>query len=417
MTATDGLGVAGVWVRFAATAGGGLVTPDSALTDASGDARATWRLGGAAGAQTTRATVAVAPSLTTDFTATAIAGDPAAIAIAAGDGQTAVAGVAVAVSPAVTVTDAHGNLVPAASVTFEIVQGGGILTGAAATTNASGIATVGSWSLGAIVGPNSLRAFVIGTAPQTVSVTHQGSLPTDTTRLRDEATPLNAPQAAEMDTLAVTFTATAIPGAATTLTILAGNAQTDTAAAVLGDSLVVRATDALGNTVPGAVVTWAVALGGGSTSAASTAADANGRAAIQWTQGTLAGTAHAVTAALAAVDTVTFTATVTPATPTQLAFTTDPVTANAGEALNATVAIHDQYGNVATGATDGVTMAIVGGTGTSGALLSGTMSQAAVAGVATFTGLSIDSAGTNYALQATATGLAAATSATFNITI
>ena len=66
--------------------------------------------------------------------------------------------------------------------------------------------------------------------------------------------------------------------------------------------------------------------------------------------------------------------------------------------------------------TGNVTVAIAPGTGTPAAALLGTKTVAAVAGIATFSNLSIDSIGAGYQLVATATGLASSTSATFDIT-
>jgi hypothetical protein len=63
-----------------------------------------------------------------------------------------------------------------------------------------------------------------------------------------------------------------------------------------------------------------------------------------------------------------------------------------------------------------VTVAIVTGTGTAGAALTGTTTATAVAGVATFTNLGINAAGTNYQLRFTATGMTEVTSSAFNIT-
>ena len=63
-----------------------------------------------------------------------------------------------------------------------------------------------------------------------------------------------------------------------------------------------------------------------------------------------------------------------------------------------------------------VTVAIVAGTGTAGAALVGTTTATAVAGVATFTNLAINSAGTGYQLRFTATNVTEATSSTFAIT-
>ena len=80
------------------------------------------------------------------------------IAVNAGDGQSATAGTAVATPPSVIVKDVHDNPVSGVSVTFAVAAGGGSATGTAATTNASGIATVGSWTLGAAAGANTLTA-------------------------------------------------------------------------------------------------------------------------------------------------------------------------------------------------------------------------------------------------------------------
>ena len=53
---------------------------------------------------------------------------------------------------ACVVSDAHGNPVTGVSVTFSVASGGGTATGTAAVTDASGIATVGGWTLGATAG-------------------------------------------------------------------------------------------------------------------------------------------------------------------------------------------------------------------------------------------------------------------------
>lgn len=82
---------------------------------------------------------------------------PASIAIAAGDGQQAAAGAAVPVAPSVVVRDADGDPVAGVSVTFAVASGGGDLTGATPTTNASGVAAVSSWSLGPS-GPQRITA-------------------------------------------------------------------------------------------------------------------------------------------------------------------------------------------------------------------------------------------------------------------
>lgn len=105
--------------------------------------------------------------------------------------------------------------------------------------------------------------------------------------------------------------------------------------------------------------------------------------------------------------------------PTQLAFLQQPTNTAAGSTITPaiTVEIQDAGGNLVTTATNTVTIAF--GTDPSGgtAVLSGTLSVAAVAGVATFSDLSIDTGGTGYTLTASAAGLTGATSNSFNITV
>ncbi|HKA58320.1 MAG TPA: clostripain-related cysteine peptidase [Gemmatimonadales bacterium] len=84
------------------------------------------------------------------------------MSIASGDAQTARINSNVAVAPAVIVRDANNQPVPGVSVTFAIQAGGGSVTGATAVTNASGVATVGSWKLGSTVVPNTLAATASG---------------------------------------------------------------------------------------------------------------------------------------------------------------------------------------------------------------------------------------------------------------
>jgi hypothetical protein len=76
--------------------------------------------------------------------------------------------------------------------------------------------------------------------------------------------------------------------------------------------------------------------------------------------------------------------------------------------------IRDQFGARLTTASNSITLAI--GTNPSGGTLSGTTTVAAVNGVATFSGLSIDQVGSGYTLAATSAGLIGATSAAFDVT-
>ena len=93
--------------------------------------------------------------------------------------------------------------------------------------------------------------------------------------------------------------------------------------------------------------------------------------------------------------------------PTRLTFTNSPNAATTGTAFirTPTVAITDAGGNIVTSAVaTSVTLTIMAGTGQSGAVLTcaGGTTVATTAGVATFTGCSIDRTGIAYSLTATA---------------
>src|SRR3989441_1419993 len=107
--------------------------------------------------------------------------------------------------------------------------------------------------------------------------------------------------------------------------------------------------------------------------------------------------------------------TVTGPVPTQLAFSSPPTSATAGASISPAVQVEvqDAGGNRITTARNAVTLAI--GTNPGSGTLSGTLTANAVAGVATFSGLSIDKAGTGYTLTAGSGTLTGATSAAFDI--
>jgi hypothetical protein len=98
------------------------------------------------------------------------------IAVKAGDAQTASAGAAVATAPSVVVTDAKGKPVAGVTVTFAVASGGGSATGSPAKTDASGVAAVGSWTLGAGAGANTLTATSAGLTGSPVTFTATGTV-------------------------------------------------------------------------------------------------------------------------------------------------------------------------------------------------------------------------------------------------
>ena len=83
-----------------------------------------------------------------------------------------------------------------------------------------------------------------------------------------------------------------------------------------------------------------------------------------------------------------------------------------GASFTARVAVQDAGGNLVTSASPQVTLSLANA---AGATLGGTTTVTAVNGVATFTGLSVDKAGTGYTLQAAAAGLTPATSPAFGV--
>jgi hypothetical protein len=149
-------------VTFAVASGGGTIVDANTVTDANGYAAVRqWTLGLTAGTNSLTATAGTLSGSPVTFTATGVFNPPSSAAIFAGNNQTVPSGTAVPVNPAVIVRDAAGNPVAGVKVTFSIRSGvGSSITGGSAISNASGVATIGSWTLG--VGGNSLTATVEG---------------------------------------------------------------------------------------------------------------------------------------------------------------------------------------------------------------------------------------------------------------
>ena len=109
---------------------------------------------------------------------------------------------------------------------------------------------------------------------------------------------------------------------------------------------------------------------------------------------------------------------ITPGAATRLAFTQQPTSSSPNAPITPAVEVtaYDGYGNLATTFTGPVTISIGrDGSLLQDAVLSGTATQNAAAGVARFTDLSIDQPGSGYTLVATSTGLSSSTSDAFAI--
>src|SRR5204863_535580 len=124
---------------------------------------------------------------------------------------------------------------------------------------------------------------------------------------------------------------------------------------------------------------------------------------------------YALTATAAGLSPATSSGfTITAGTASQLVFGTQPSTTVADRQITPAVKVRalDAFGNVATGFTDAVAIAL--GSNPGGSTLSGTTPVAAVSGVATFF-VSLNKAGTGYTLTASASGFTLVTSTPFDI--
>jgi hypothetical protein len=188
--------------------------------------------------------------------------------------QTAVVGTAVAESPTVRVVDQNGAPMANVAVGF-VVAGGGSVATPAATTDASGTASAGTWTLGLIPGPQSV----------TVS----------------------------LRSITVQFTATAQPRAPTTVTAVSATAQqTAMVGTVVAQAPTVRVSDQTGQPLGGVTVTFGVMAGGGQVQTNTATTGPTGEATSgPWTLGIFPG-ANTVTATVAGLPPVSFNATGTP---------------------------------------------------------------------------------------------------------
>jgi hypothetical protein len=212
-------------------------------------------------------------------------------------------------------------------------------------------------------------------------------------------------------------------GAASKLAFSVGPAGSTTAGTVIAPPITVAVQDAFGNVVPSFVGNIGMAFGtnagSGTLSGTTSIAVGNGIATFSNLSVDKAGVGYTLAASATGLTGATSGAfDITASAATKLVFTVDPVNTTSGLGIAPAVAVsaQDALGNTDPTFTANVTVAITGGTGKAGASLGGTLTHAAVAGVATFSGLTVDSSGTAYTLTATGGSLTAGTSATFDIT-
>ena len=101
-------------------------------------------------------------------------GPAASVVIYSGEGQVGNRGTQLAAPLCVLVKDARGYVMPGVVATYTVTTGGGTLSSPTAPlTDASGIATSGLWSLGGLVGQQTIVASVSGAGSVTFHATAQ----------------------------------------------------------------------------------------------------------------------------------------------------------------------------------------------------------------------------------------------------
>ncbi|HMD39088.1 MAG TPA: Ig-like domain repeat protein [Candidatus Acidoferrum sp.] len=207
-------------------------------------------------------------------------------------------------------------------------------------------------------------------------------------------------------------------GAATKLAFVSTLPSSTPVGVAIAPPVQVAVEDVNGNIVTSATNSIAIAPGPGTATLGGTltVAAVKGIATFSNLTVSAAGTGDTLIASsgtLSAATSAAFNVTIPAA---KLAFTTQPSSTNTGASIVPAVAvtIEDANGNVVTGATNTVTIAI--GANPGGGTLGGVLTASPVSGIATFSNLTISAAGNGYTLTAAATGgLTGSTSAAFNI--
>jgi hypothetical protein len=173
ITDAGGSPVPGVSVLFSDISGGNVIGA-SQLTDDQGTATVgAWTLGPTAGAAKLEVSVlADSPIAPITFEAVALDADlPSVAAIFQGGWQATIQGTAVPIAPSISLHYTTGQPVVGRSVVFQVTEGNGSISQTSVNTNASGIAQLPQWTLGAAAGLNSLKATVQGAAVTNAELT------------------------------------------------------------------------------------------------------------------------------------------------------------------------------------------------------------------------------------------------------
>lgn len=319
-------------------------------------------------------------------------------------GPGAATGLLFTVQPTTATTNA--NIAPAVKVTARDALGN-----AATTFNGNITVAIGTNPAGGTLGGTRTLAAVNGVATyQSLNINNTGSGYT----LTASAAGLSGATSAAFNI---------IPSVGTQLFFTVQPPDPATAGTVLAPSIVVTARDASGQTAASFTgnVTLAVAAGtgvpGATLSGTKTVAAVAGVATFGDLSIDKAAVGYKLTASAAGLTGATSAFfTINAATATHLSFTLQPSTTTVATAITPKVEVtaRDAQGNTASSFTGNVTVAIATNPGSG--TLGGTLSVAAVNGVASFSNLTINQAGVGYTLSAAAAGLTGSTSSTFDVT-
>jgi alpha-tubulin suppressor-like RCC1 family protein len=331
-------------------------------------------------------------------TVTVSAAGPSVINVMSGDAQSAPVGTTLPTAPTVQVTDAFGNIVSGASLSFAVASGGGSVNPATGASDASGKASV-SMVLGRIPGDNVLNVSGQGSA--------WGSTPAT-----------------------VAVHATAVAGAPATL---AFTGPSSLQAGGCSPAFSIALSDSYGNstTASSALTIHLAGQGAGAFYADASCAQAVGAAMIAAGSGTQQvyfrdTAAESVTLAAdgsaAGLNTGSVAVSVAPAAASKLVFQAQPTgSANAGDlfGVQPAVALQDSFGNLVSSVSDSVTLAAFADAACSAPAPAAIMTSAnpvtTSGGVAAFAGVGYPRAGTIYVQASSGVGLAPACSGALNI--
>ncbi len=149
------------------------MTVTSITTDAQGRASSAWTLGIGAGVQQVEASIVGVTGGDATFSATASPGPAIELLMMSGDGQVASKGTALANPMVVRSVDEFANGVPDGTVAFAVTGGFGSVDATTVQTGSDGSAQT-VWTVGLILGANTLTATVEGLDPVTFTATSSG---------------------------------------------------------------------------------------------------------------------------------------------------------------------------------------------------------------------------------------------------